>query len=135
MLQGGDTGALVSTKYVPYGLALVYCSRRMRASSAEALSSPAIRFLHNTQPFFFPGEVREEECRNQSKHFAFFVLCSQRKLQEVYRNILSLLDYLGQRHDLDCTKQEIKISAFVSGEDASSLYLSDRGEVFKCWRN
>lgn len=40
--------------------------------------------------------------------------------QELYRNIISLLEYLGQSYDLDCREQETKIGAFGSDEDESS---------------
>lgn len=47
-------------------------------------------------------------------------LTPKENLQELFRNMLSLLEYLGQNHDLDCREQETTIGVFGSDEDASS---------------
>lgn len=66
---------------------LLLCSTRMKANSAEALSSPATGFMHNTQQFCFPGEVWEEEGRKQSKYFASFSILFPNKSSRNYKNI------------------------------------------------
>lgn len=54
-------------------------------------------------------------------------LIPKEKLQ-IYRNILSLLEYLGQNHDLDCREQETKTGALDQMAIYHPPYLSDRGK-------
>lgn len=101
----------------------------MKTSSAEALSSPAAVFMHNTQQFFFPGEMWEKEGGNQSNHFASFIIFFPKKSPRNYVEIYFFFLNIWAKA-MTWIAESKKLRSVFLGQMKMNLppYLSERGE-------